>query len=211
MAGLDVVKVLSYGVIGLGFLLALFSYRLLSKEQKLATPRREMLRAINIFMAFSVSLCLVGILGQFLDARVKNSVTTTPKDAGAKFQDFLAKKRVELGLTSLQEAFRRGELAESGEETLTFKMLPDACKRYLAVVSPPNECDIYWWTNGPGAKEVLIDKSGEPSYKTGNICTKDKPVEIGLKLKMVRGSGSYSLETYFVSQKYATPRPAGEK
>lgn len=59
-------EILSYGVIGLGFLLALFSYRLLSIEQKKENPRRGILKAINTFMAFSIIMCSVGIVGEIV-------------------------------------------------------------------------------------------------------------------------------------------------
>lgn len=59
-------EILGYGVIGLGFLLALFSYRLLSIEQKKISPRKIMLNAINIFMAFAIIMCVVGVFGEFV-------------------------------------------------------------------------------------------------------------------------------------------------
>jgi cytochrome bd-type quinol oxidase subunit 1 len=60
MTGIDLSGILSYGVIGLGFLLALLAYRLLGREQQKETPRKSILIAIHVFMIFSVVLCLIG-------------------------------------------------------------------------------------------------------------------------------------------------------
>jgi hypothetical protein len=38
LTSMDVLKILQIGVIGLGFLLAVFAYHLLTKEQKQDTP-----------------------------------------------------------------------------------------------------------------------------------------------------------------------------
>src|SRR5260370_25909522 len=56
MVGVDAFKILSYGVLGLGFLLALLAYRLLTKEQGREFVRSEILRAIYVFMVFSLLL-----------------------------------------------------------------------------------------------------------------------------------------------------------
>ncbi len=66
MKNIDVVAILQYGVIGLGFLLALLSYHLLRKEQAHEPPRRPIINAIYAFMSFSVILCLVGLLSERL-------------------------------------------------------------------------------------------------------------------------------------------------
>ncbi|MCB0283624.1 MAG: hypothetical protein KDF60_13650 [Calditrichaeota bacterium] len=63
---LNVYDILGYGVIGLGFLLAVLAFRLLSAEQK-RDPRQEIIRAIYIFMVFSVVLCIIGFAAQVFD------------------------------------------------------------------------------------------------------------------------------------------------
>ena len=68
-------QILSYGVIGLGFLLAVLAYRLLSNEQRRDRPRSDILRAANIFMAFSVVLCAIGVGSEWL---------RKPSDTGSK-------------------------------------------------------------------------------------------------------------------------------
>jgi hypothetical protein len=64
---LDVVKILGYGVIGLGLLLATLAFRLLQKEQSKNTPEDKILKSVYMFMIFSVVLCLIGVGAQFLD------------------------------------------------------------------------------------------------------------------------------------------------
>lgn len=68
----DVVSILQIGVIGLGFLLAVLAYHLLTKEQKQDKPRSEILKSVYIFMFFSVVLCVVGIVSQVFDIKGDN-------------------------------------------------------------------------------------------------------------------------------------------
>jgi len=63
---LDVVQILQIGVIGLGFLLALLAFWLLRKEQSKTEPHPNILKQITIFMAFSISLCVLGLLGNLI-------------------------------------------------------------------------------------------------------------------------------------------------
>jgi hypothetical protein len=76
----DVFKILSYGVLGLGFLLALLAYRLLTQEQEKPTERPAMLRSIYIFMVFSLLLCRVGIIGQLIPNKADNQSSISPAD-----------------------------------------------------------------------------------------------------------------------------------
>jgi hypothetical protein len=80
---IDVVKILGYGVIGLGFLLAFMAYRLLSAEQKKPKPNEKMLRSIRDYMIFSIGMIIFG--GVFLvtekfvsEKAVQPIVTATP-------------------------------------------------------------------------------------------------------------------------------------
>lgn len=65
MDAINPYEILSYGTIGLGFLLAFLAYRLLSKEQHKDEPRKSILGAINTFMAFSIVLCMIGFGSEF--------------------------------------------------------------------------------------------------------------------------------------------------
>ncbi len=61
---IDPVQILSYGVIGLGFLLAFLAYLLLAREQKKKTPQEMIVKAIYSFMVFSFGLCLIGVANE---------------------------------------------------------------------------------------------------------------------------------------------------
>ena len=82
MKMVDVPGILAYGVIGLGFLLALLAYRLLSREQTNQQVREPMIRAIYIFMAFSVLLCTVGLVSEW--SRSQPQPSKLDKSAGAQ-------------------------------------------------------------------------------------------------------------------------------
>ena len=53
-------EILSYGMPGLGFLLALFTYGLIKLEQKKSKPRKSILVAIYVFMGFAVIIFFAG-------------------------------------------------------------------------------------------------------------------------------------------------------
>ncbi|MFC1889434.1 hypothetical protein ACFL4G_06730 [Thermodesulfobacteriota bacterium] len=63
---MDFFDLLKYGIIGLGTILAVLSYQLLSREQRQSNPRPTILKAVYIFMGFSLLLCVLGILAQGL-------------------------------------------------------------------------------------------------------------------------------------------------
>jgi hypothetical protein len=60
LQALDVTRILSVGSIGFGFLLAYLSYRLLLRAQDSAHPNPHVMRLIQVFMLFSLALCLPG-------------------------------------------------------------------------------------------------------------------------------------------------------
>lgn len=59
---LPIVDILGMGSTGLGFLLAFLAFRMLRSEQHKESVRKPMLYAVFVFMAFSLALCLIGIL-----------------------------------------------------------------------------------------------------------------------------------------------------
>lgn len=66
MEGLNLYNILSYGAIGLGCILAVLAYFLLTKEQEQAKPRKQILTSIYIFMGFSLILGLTGFVTEHL-------------------------------------------------------------------------------------------------------------------------------------------------
>jgi len=67
------IDALKYGLIGLGFLLALFSFWLLLSEQRKDRPRREILTAIYVFMAFSCVLMGFGLFSESKQPQSKSA------------------------------------------------------------------------------------------------------------------------------------------
>ncbi|MEN8167570.1 MAG: hypothetical protein ABFR65_08870 [Pseudomonadota bacterium] len=195
-------EILSYGVIGLGFLLAVLSYLLLLKEQKLKDPRPPMLHAINRFMMFSIVLCSIGIASEIAKGFSNNS-SGALADKAASFDSIVADLRKTYAHDSKPENFRKGSLNELEQATLVLKFPRGRCEDYLVATEPKNEIDISWYTNGAGARNVRVTKSGAEHFKTGSICTSEKKggeASIGLIVKMIKGSGMYAAETYFASQ-----------
>lgn len=62
-------QILSLGIIGLVFLMALFSFYLLIREQKKREPRTKIIKAIYRFMIFSLILCVISVLGKYFESR----------------------------------------------------------------------------------------------------------------------------------------------
>jgi hypothetical protein len=61
---------LAYGAIGLGLALAVLAYLLLRQEQSVAKPRKEIVKAIYVFMGFALVLRLGGFVSEFLKSDV---------------------------------------------------------------------------------------------------------------------------------------------
>ncbi|WP_263358636.1 hypothetical protein [Acidicapsa ligni] len=80
MSIFDPSKLLSYGAIGLGFLLAFLAYRLLSDEGKREPyPRKEMVRAIYAFMVFAFLLSFLGFSSELAKSLyVPKSLASAP-------------------------------------------------------------------------------------------------------------------------------------
>lgn len=70
----SMIKALEYGVIGLGFLLALMSFYLLNKERNSPDPRGKILAAIFVFMVFSIVLCGIGLYAQLYPQTKKEQI-----------------------------------------------------------------------------------------------------------------------------------------
>jgi hypothetical protein len=71
-SAIDPAKVLSYGAVGLGFLLACLSYRLLSAEQSRPKPNTSMIRATYAFMFFCFLLTSSGFIAEWSKSQVQS-------------------------------------------------------------------------------------------------------------------------------------------
>jgi hypothetical protein len=65
MERLQLIGALRYGAIGLGFVLAVLSYRLLRREQDRDVPNAPAFTAIYIYMLFSLLLAVVGFAAEY--------------------------------------------------------------------------------------------------------------------------------------------------
>lgn len=79
MAKLDFFALLSYGSIGLGCILAVLTYFLLRREQANPKPRKPLLNSIFGFMVFSLLLCVLGIVAQFIEKRMNGNGQSEPR------------------------------------------------------------------------------------------------------------------------------------
>jgi hypothetical protein len=86
---LDPVKLLSYGAIGLGCILAILAFFLLRKEQDREAPRRAMLTSVYVFMAFSLALALAG----FVSEQLRYSTAAALEAKGHALADLEAKAK----------------------------------------------------------------------------------------------------------------------
>lgn len=83
MPPVNISSLLSYGAIGLGCALALLAFWLLQKEQKIKAPRKEMLKAIYVFMTFALVLALTGFIAEFLKADRERAYTLASQNGQA--------------------------------------------------------------------------------------------------------------------------------
>ncbi len=74
MNNIDPGKILEYGIIGLGFLLAFLSFLLLKKALN-ENSKPALIKPIYVFMFFSLALCAVGIIDKFAPASQESSTS----------------------------------------------------------------------------------------------------------------------------------------
>lgn len=81
-------SILSYGAIGLGFLLAWLAYRLLLKEQGLVKPRSSILSSIYMFEGFAIVLVIIGAILEYTNNAAKAGALTTSSGNAATLKQF---------------------------------------------------------------------------------------------------------------------------
>jgi len=69
--------VLKYGAVGLSFLLAFLSFRMLYKEQEKKTPNKNIIFSIYIFMIFSLTLSFSSFFLDYFKEKNSTSVQIT--------------------------------------------------------------------------------------------------------------------------------------
>ncbi len=105
LENLDAVEILSFGAIGLGFLLAFLTYTLIAIEQRKNPTRQPILDLLRRFMGFSVVLLLIGAAASYLN-QAKVIV---------RLNEELTKKNTEYGrlLTDLGEMDQKLDTSKS--------------------------------------------------------------------------------------------------
>ncbi len=85
MENFNIVEILKLGLPGLVFLLSLFSFKLLSKEQEKSVPNENMLCSIKIFMLVNVFLSIMTISAPLIDQKffVKDKIINAEATLGS--------------------------------------------------------------------------------------------------------------------------------
>ena len=102
MNGEIIVSLVSYGVVGLGGLLAYFSYSLLRKEQSKDEPRTQVLSSIKFYLGFSFALCLTGLASEYMKSddedlsQIKNQIFEKEKEI-VMLRDRLSEAQSKIG------------------------------------------------------------------------------------------------------------------
>ncbi|MDA9499545.1 hypothetical protein XI05_19190 [Bradyrhizobium sp. CCBAU 11357] len=81
---------MSYGAIGLGFLLAWLAYRLLLKEQGMVKPRSSILSSIYMFEGFAVVLVIIGAILEYTNNVAKAGAFTTSSGNAATLTQYVS-------------------------------------------------------------------------------------------------------------------------
>lgn len=90
---LNILEILKLGFPGLVFILCLFSYRLLSQEQKKAVPNNQVLKSIKCYMYVNILLAILTISAPLIEDNylisnklqrfnIKAIMSTTPLNSG---------------------------------------------------------------------------------------------------------------------------------
>jgi hypothetical protein len=72
---------LKYGAIGLGLALAVLAFLLLQREQKVARPRKEIVKTIYVFMGFALFLSVAGFLLEYAKSSQEGTQASLSSDA----------------------------------------------------------------------------------------------------------------------------------
>ena len=78
---LDFISILSLGVVGFGFLMALLAFFLLRAEQKKPIEQQStnIRKSISNYMAFTIALCLIGLASQIFDGAKSDTTASAIK------------------------------------------------------------------------------------------------------------------------------------
>ena len=148
----DIVRILGIGTIGLGFLLAFFAFRLLNKEQNETQPRDGILRAINRFMLFSFSLCIIGFSSEIY--RQDNSSLQLGCVTGLSHEELPSARNVaekflsELDQSNYQDAY--DGTPRDVKKYLTFNDFKNQAVNMSSILGQLRARKFYLAQKGPG-------------------------------------------------------------
>jgi len=191
---------LGFGTIALGLVLAILAFRLLQSEQRLRTPRQQVLTAIYASIALSVAFVVVGsLLAIATRSQTTGAETSQPwarrgEWTKQEFIDVVAASRAKIAAGLVLAESMRGDLALSERKALSIAFAPEQCKVYLAMTKPPAEIDA----SIEASESAVVTAFGrEPHITFGRIClAKERTAGAVLSVKLVRGSGPFVVEVY---------------
>jgi hypothetical protein len=193
-------QLLGYGTIALGLVFAILAFRLLQSEQKLRTPRQQVLIAIYAFIALSLVFVVVGSLVEIATRwKTTGAEASQPwarRGAWTKheFTDVLAASRAKIAEGLVLAESMKGDLALSERKALSIAFSSEQCKVYLVMTKPPAEIDASIEASEPA---VVTAFGREPHITFGRIClAKARTAGAVLSVKLVRGSGPFVVEVY---------------
>ena len=128
METLSFTKLLSYGAIGLGCILAVLTYFLLHKEQEQPKPRKQMLTACYVFMGFSLILTAFGFGGELW----RDSAAREGKTASEKVVQLESElEKTKGSQTDLQQRYSQSEqkLTHAEQELTTIRTATEGSSR----------------------------------------------------------------------------------
>jgi hypothetical protein len=110
--GMEPYELLNYGAMGLGCILAVLTYRLLTQEQKQPHPRGKILIAVYVFMAFSLSLTVVGAISEHIRNEAEDTAQRIKKleTERDKLRDALSASRDKLANVESTVSTYRGTI-----------------------------------------------------------------------------------------------------
>jgi hypothetical protein len=195
-------NLLGYGISGLGLALAILAYRLLAAEQKIASPRSQIITAIYVFMVFSLVLTGGGLffelkrLSSETSPGSQASLAPLPDDASDPLWfDVLKATRQKLFGNAPHREFVRGFLETGQSRELPIQIEAGDCRSYMAMTKPPARIEIAV----PPREAITHTPLGrEDHFAFGRICAAKAPVPsaVTLRVTMTKRSGPFVAEAY---------------
>jgi hypothetical protein len=135
-------KLLSYGAIGLGCILAVLAYMLLRKEQDQTNPRKQVLSSIYVYMVFSLILTIVGFLAEYLHYNASQALDSKEQTITTLKEQLETRNKEDeknaKALSAVEEKYRQAE-QQLGTTRKVLQALMDRKKgkiQRLAELSP---------------------------------------------------------------------------